>query len=136
MKFSILITAIILSILAIVLLKNKSSNNNATNLNDSDYKIIKALKENGSDLSKPHLIDFFFDFNANEQEQAKTIVNIVKKEGFSCNLHKNDDGTYTIQANKSLIPTLESMQAITQQFKQLTKKNGGKYDGWGTEIVK
>jgi regulator of RNase E activity RraB len=136
MKLSILITAVILSILVIIFLKNRSENNSKANLNDSDYKVLKALKENGSDLSKPHLIDFFFDFDATEQEQVATIVNLIEKEGFNSQVNKNNDGSYTIKARKSLIPTLKSMQAITQQFKQLTKKHGGKYDGWGTEIVK
>jgi regulator of RNase E activity RraB len=100
---------------------------------DRDALVIKALKENGSNLSKLHNIDFNFDFS--NFEQASAVAQAIDKDGFEVKMFENDDGTFTIEAKKILVPTLDVMQSITKQFDVLTEKHGGVYDGWGTEVV-
>ena len=102
-------------------------------MEDRDYKTIKALEEHGSDLSKPHDIDFFLDFD--KFEQAAPIAQAMDKDGFKVKMFENGDGTYTIEAKKSIVPSLETMREITSQLNSLTERYGGNYDGWGTEIV-
>jgi regulator of RNase E activity RraB len=100
---------------------------------DGDQKVIEALKSNGSDLTKVHEIDFFFDFT--EFDHAASIANLISEEGFEVRMFENNDGTFTIEAKKSMAPDLQNMQELTMHFTDLTRDYGGKYDGWGTEIV-
>ena len=102
-------------------------------MEDPDFKVIEALKENGSNLSKPHEIDFFFDFE--KFEQAAPVAQVIEKDGFKVKMLENDDGTYTIEAKKTLIPSFNVMSEITKNFTSLTNVHGGNYDGWGTEVV-
>ena len=102
-------------------------------MSDRDSKTIQALIDNGSDISKSHEVDFFLDFNT--FEEAAPVAQFMEKDEFSVKMFQNEDGTYTIEAKKSVIPTLETMSAITTRFNDLTEKYGGNYDGWGTEIV-
>lgn len=44
-----------------------------------DAQVIESLKKNGSNLSKPHLVDFFFDFP--DPAGAKSICKQLETEG-------------------------------------------------------
>ena len=102
-------------------------------MEDRDFKVIQALKENGSDVTKPHEIDFFFDFST--FDEAAPVAQAIDKDGFVVKVFENDDGSYTIEAKKTLIPDVSVMQELTRKFDSLTEKHGGNYDGWGTEVV-
>lgn len=103
-------------------------------LDDRDYKVIKALKQAGSDISKPHKIDFFLDFQS--PEEASPVARAMRSDGFEVKVFKNSDETVTIEAKKNLAPTFKTMHNITKKLKELTDRHGGKYDGWGAEIVR
>ena len=100
---------------------------------DRDALVIKALKDNGSNLTKLHDIDFNFDFS--NFDQASLVAQAIDNDSFEVKVFENDDGSFTIEAKKSLIPTFETMRSLTKKFDALTEKHGGVYDGWGTEIV-
>ena len=100
---------------------------------DKDALVIKALKDNGSNLTKVHDIDFNFDFSA--FDQASLVAQAIDNDSFEVKMFENDDGSFTIEAKKSLVPTLDTMRTITKKFEALTEKHGGVYDGWGTEVV-
>ena len=48
---------------------------------DPDAKVIAQLKKAGSDLSKPHLIEFLFYFPS--RESADRVASTLKSRGFS-----------------------------------------------------
>ncbi|MBO6658958.1 MAG: ribonuclease E inhibitor RraB [Pseudomonadales bacterium] len=100
---------------------------------DRDEQVINALLENGSDLSKTHSIDFFFDFTS--MEQAAPVAQHLEKQSFTVRMFENEDSTLTIEANRLMVPSLTNMQKVTDWATKLTEKYGGKYDGWGTEVV-
>ena len=104
-----------------------------SDVQDGDYKVIETLKNNGSDVSRPHEIDFFLDFET--FENAAPIAQAMDTDGFNVRMFDNGDGTFTIEAKKTLIPSLETMREITRKLNTLTQKHGGKYDGWETEVV-
>jgi len=58
-------------------------------MEDRDYKVIEAIKDNGSDISKPHEIDFFLDFE--KFEQATPIAQVMDGDGFNVRMFENDD---------------------------------------------
>lgn len=100
---------------------------------DRDALVIQALIANGSDTSKVHEIDFFLDFE--NLTQANVVAESMESQGFSVKVFENEDQTATIEAKKSLIPTLDNIHRISSYLDKLTTKHGGSYDGWGTEIV-
>jgi len=100
---------------------------------ERDVKVIEALKNNGSDVSKPHNIDFFLDFK--EFDSAAPVAQEMDKDGFNVKVFENQDGTYTIEAKKIVIPSISNMTKISNKLHGLTNKYGGEYDGWGTEVV-
>ena len=100
---------------------------------EGDRLVIEALKEHGSDLSKPHTIDFFFDFPA--KEPAEQLCAELATEGYAPHLEAVDEGDrYTCRAVKKMVPELEAMQSLTRRFNALARKYGGTYDGWGCPI--
>ncbi|MBW2726825.1 MAG: ribonuclease E inhibitor RraB [Deltaproteobacteria bacterium] len=101
---------------------------------DGDAKVVDALRREGSDLSKPHEIDFFFDFST--EAAARKLCEVLALDGFTDNFEVNEQGTkFTCRAVKSLVPELNAMQALTRRFSALATQHGGVYDGWGTEVV-
>ena len=100
---------------------------------DGDRLVIKALKENGSDLSKPHAIDFFFDFPV--AKSAQQVCAKLEGEGYAPHVTASDDGdNHTCRAVKKMVPDLEVMQKLTLRFNELAAKHGGVYDGWGCPV--
>ena len=100
---------------------------------DRDSLVIKALVKAGSDLSKPHNVDFTFHFDT--VKGATRFGRKIEKDGFKFEMHKNDDGTMVIEAQKNLMLSVELMREIRIKLNLLAQKNDGDYDGWGTMIV-
>lgn len=100
---------------------------------DPDAKVIKALKQNGSDTTKPHWIDFYFDFD--QENDAKKMVEALKTVGFGAVYTDNEDGSHGCIAKKHMVPDLSTMRAMTTRFRELAIRMGGVYDGWGAEVV-
>ena len=100
---------------------------------DKDELVLKALNKNGSDLSKPHKIDFWFDFPT--EEAARAVAQEVSERGFEVEVHRNNGGEdYSCKAVKNMVPHLSAMQGLTRQFESIAEKHGGVYDGWGAEV--
>ena len=100
---------------------------------DKDELVLKALKKNGSDLSKPHEIDFWFDFPS--EESARTVAQKVSERGFEVEVYRNKGGDeYSCKAVKRMVPHLSAMQGLTRQFESIAEQHGGVYDGWGAEV--
>ena len=101
-----------------------------------DAVVIENLRAAGSDISKPHSIDFFLYFS--RKSQAKAASAEMETLGYTViEVRKSPDGSqWTIHATRTLIPQLETMNSSTRSLEELASKHGGDYDGWGTSIVK
>ena len=101
-----------------------------------DARVIENLQESGSDISKPHNIDFFLYFpseiqaNAAAAEMAQLGYKVVAVES------AQDKKQWEVYATRSLAPQLETMTATTRTLEELASRHGGDYDGWGTEVVR
>ncbi len=102
-------------------------------MDDRDSKVVKALIENGSDITKDHLIDFLFYFDT--LESAGIVANTLKANEFEVKVFENEDGSFSVEAKKSMVPSVETMQDLTQRLEGLASKYNGEFDGWGTEVV-
>ncbi len=100
----------------------------------ADGQVIEALVRAGSDVSKPHPIDFNFYFNT--LEGARTAAEILAKDGFIVKVGESADaGRWSMLAIKTMAPLERQMLAMRRELHDLAAKNGGEYDGWGTAIV-
>jgi hypothetical protein len=106
-----------------------------SNKPDLDAMVLEHLKKAGSDLSKPHRIDFFLYLRS--QRAAEEAAQRVKGEGFDAEVTppvKSSD--WLCHATKLMVPDLGALQEIRSDFKRLAASLGGDYDGWGTEVEK
>jgi hypothetical protein len=102
---------------------------------DLDESVLIQLRKAGSDLSKPHNIEFFLYFPT--QAVAEQAASRIRDEGFHVEVKraaKGDD--WLCYATKTMVPDLRALQKIRQGFTSLANSLSGEYDGWGTPVVK
>ena len=103
---------------------------------DPDAAVIEQLSAAGSDLSKPHMIEFFTYFRA--EESAEAACGTLAANGFAVSVQLSAMTTtdeYLCHATKEVVPTLEEMHRLRSELESLTAEFGGEYDGWGTPVV-
>ena len=104
---------------------------------DLDEQVINALIEAGSDVSKPHAVDFFLDFSG--LEDATLACNELLSTGYEIevsDLSEDQDPFFYCQATDLVIPSLENIREIGYQMDELAESHNGNYDGWRAPIVK
>ena len=102
---------------------------------DLDQGVLDQLKKAGSDLSKPHNIEFFLYFptEAAANEAAKAIG------GLGCDVKVQlaaDKTNWLCFANRLMVPDSDTLVGLRSRFNEIARKGNGEYDGWGTEVVK
>ena len=102
---------------------------------DLDQQVLDQLKKAGSDLAKPHNIEFFLYFpsEASAKEAAKNIQDNVDSVKVELGADKKN---WLCFANKRMIPEHEKLVALRKLFNEIARNGSGVYDGWGTEVVK
>ena len=98
-----------------------------------DGQVIEQLRQAGSDLSKPHDIEFFLYFPT--QSGAEAAAAEVKKKGFTAELQPRRGDDWPLQLTKALRPTEKELLAIRAELSSIASKHGGEYDGWGSPVV-
>jgi regulator of RNase E activity RraB len=100
-----------------------------------DESVLTQLKKAGSDLSKPHNIEFFLYFPT--QGVAEQAASKIRDQGFRVEVGRAaKGGTWMCHATKTMIPDLPALQKICEDFTSLANSLNGEYDGWGTPVVK
>jgi len=96
--------------------------------------VIVQLRKH-SNLAKPHEIEFFLYFPA--QEIAERAAEQIRERGFHVEVRPPipEDDRWLAFATKSMLPKLEVLEEIRRDFTVLTESLGGEYDGWGTPFV-
>jgi len=102
---------------------------------DLDESVRIQLKKAGSDLSKPHHIEFFLYFPT--QAVAEQAAPKIKAMGFDVETKQAAQGTeWLCFTTKTMVPDLAALQKIRLDFNSLAASLGGVYDGWGTPVEK
>ena len=102
---------------------------------DLDQLVLAQLRRSGSDLAKPHKIDFFLYFPA--QSVAEKASLNIRKAGFEVEVRRAARGdAWLCFATKTMIPALPDLQRIRQNFMAIADSLSGEYDGWGAQAVK
>ncbi len=101
---------------------------------DPDAAVIERLREAGSDLSKPHPIEFFSYFPSKASAHAACAA--VEAWGFDA-IPQPSAGTdeYLCLAIGEVVPSLDEMHRLRAEFEALASNFDGEYDGWGTPTV-
>jgi hypothetical protein len=102
---------------------------------DLDQQVLDQLKKAGSDLSKPHNIDFFLYFS--NEALAKDAANSIDGEVDTVKVQLGaDKKNWLCFANKRMVPDHDRLSVMRKRFNNVARKGNGVYDGWGTQVVK
>jgi regulator of RNase E activity RraB len=102
---------------------------------DPDESVLVQLEKVGSDLSKPHKIEFFLYFPS--QSVAERAALRIREAGFQVEIRRAAKGNHWLcLATKTMVPEVSALQQIRRDFSSLAASLKGEYDGWGTPIEK
>ncbi len=100
-----------------------------------DQQILDQLREAGSDLTKPHQMEFLLYFPT--EETAQKVANKIRPDGFRVDVKRSAQGSaWLCVAMKRMVPKRAEIAAIGKRFSALAKDSGGEYDGWETSVEK
>jgi hypothetical protein len=102
---------------------------------DGDLVVISQLRQAGSDLSKPHPIEFFLYLPS--EQAALRVAESVREAGFQTEVVMGADGkNWLCRATKDMVPEHRALVEVRARFEKLASDFGGEYDGWETKVVR
>jgi regulator of RNase E activity RraB len=103
---------------------------------DRDAATLRQLQKAGSDLAKPHSIEFFLYF-PNEPAALEAAASL-RLEGYTAEVRiGTDEGDrWLCFASLTVVPSHSTLLAVREQLERLASELGGEYDGWGAAIVR
>lgn len=102
---------------------------------DPDQQVLEQLRAAGSDLSKPHEMEFFLYFPSEEAAQQAGLK--LETEGFDGEVRSAPDrAAWLCLVYRQMVPERTKLAALRKRFNTLTRESGGEYDGWETKIEK
>jgi hypothetical protein len=102
-----------------------------------DQKVLDQLREAGSDLSKPHDLEFFLYF-ANQEAATIAADRIITSGagGFAAEVKRSPQGdVWMCYVTRKMVPEGAKIALIGERFSALAQELGGEYDGWETSLV-
>ena len=95
-----------------------------------DGYLVKKLEDSGIDVLTEQPIEFWF--YSNEEVSINSIQGELLDKGFEVVVNETEsDPDFVIHAYKRLVPDISELQKLRAEFNKLSRKHGGKYDGWG-----
>jgi regulator of RNase E activity RraB len=100
---------------------------------DGDATTIAELARAGSDLGRPHRIEFFLYLPT--RQAAEGVAEDLRREGFAVEIRQAADAPdWLALGTREMLPELASLRSWRQRLTALAESRGGAYDGWGTEV--
>src|SRR5262249_44821486 len=98
-------------------------------------QVLNQLKKAGSNLSKPHNVEFFLYFST--EAAAEKAAKDVEAEGCTVKVKPgaNNSG-WLCFATRRMVPDHTELVRLRNQFNEIARRLDGEYDGWGTPVVK
>jgi len=113
----------------------KPAGNDKSAASPDDKMVLEQLREAGSDLSKPHVLEFYLYFPA--EQSAHQAAEKLESEGFEGELKPSvGEATWLCLVRKRMVPELNEIVAMRRKLSSLAKEFKGEYDGWETRIEK
>jgi regulator of RNase E activity RraB len=123
---------IALGLIGIYLLARGSAREAAARA-DGDASTIAELARAGSDLGRPHRIEFFLYLPT--RQAAEGVAEDLRREGFTVEIRQAADAhDWLALGTREMLPELASLRSWRHRLTALAESRGGAYDGWGTEV--
>lgn len=111
---------------------------------DDDGAVLSHLAAQGVDMTQPLKIEFFVAVS--NESSANNVAAALNKAGYECQIvcdegesdfdPETDDAmefgpSWTVDAIVQMIPEYSEIIRIQREIDQITRRLGGKSDGWG-----
>lgn len=128
---SIVITVVVALVVGAGLFLNRASAQT-----DPDSLVLTQLRKAGSNLGKPHDIEFFLYFPS--EAAAGRVASKLRADGFGVTVSPAAGGgsDWLALATRSMVPEAKELVRLRSMFTLLSSAEKGNYDGWGTPVVK
>jgi len=102
---------------------------------DLKSEMVRQLERDGSDVSQPHHVDFYF-YVSNELD-AQAASRELQEKGFTVKTRRAADGSkWLCLASQTLVPDSAQTTEVGAIFGLLAQKYKGEFDGWEAEVLK
>ena len=107
----------------------------STAQDSADGAVLDQLRAAGSDLSKPHRLEFYLYVPS--EEAASRVASALSREGFQVDVPTAAIGPgWLALASKTLVPSSQALTRIRQLLSKLASVEGGEYDGWEAQVTR
>ena len=98
-----------------------------------DTEVLKQLRTAGSDLAKPHRVEFYL--YAPSEAAAEAAAAAIRPTGYTVSVSAGEEeANWLCVASRTMLPTIEEITVARSLFKGLALKYQGAYGGWNTAI--
>jgi hypothetical protein len=98
-----------------------------------DKEVLDQLRSVGSDLSKPHRIEFYLYLPT--QADADAAASVLRAMGYSVTIQEGVNSiNWLCLAARTMMPTTQELGDARVVFKRVALQYGGVYDGWNAAI--
>jgi|SRR6266508_3785681 len=97
--------------------------------NPNDREVLESLRREGSDLTKPHFVEFFLHFPT--RTAALCAAEAIEAAGFKTGVGPGPATAYhVLVASKEMVPVESELGAIRARFNAIAVALGGTYEFW------
>jgi len=142
--YTLIIVILLLGVLAFILFRKRGPANpspiegsliedESIEVAEEDQRVLDQLREAGSDLSRPHAMEFYLHFPS--EEAAIMVARRVRAEGFQAEVKEELPGkAWLCYVTKMMVPEGTRITAIGLRFTSLANEYQGEYTGWETSL--
>lgn len=99
--------------------------------NNADGDALRRVAADGSDMSKPMVIDFSVAIP--DETSGNHVASATRSAGYDSYVSQDkDSGEWTCYCTKSMIATYVSVVSVQDELDKISHPFGGITDGWGT----
>lgn len=99
-----------------------------------DAGVIEQLRQAGSDLAKPHDIEFFLYFPS--EADAAAAATALSGRGFAHRITRAASGSqWLLLLTRSMRPLEAELSRLRSELQALAARHRGEYDWWGSPVV-
>jgi hypothetical protein len=99
----------------------------------ADVAQLEELRAGGSRLELPHPVRAFVRFR--DEAGARSAMDAMERDGFATRIRAEQDGSWTVTAVYTLIPTPGGITKIRELLVAAAEPYDGRYLGWQAPLV-
>jgi regulator of RNase E activity RraB len=99
---------------------------------DADGNALRNSIKNGSDLSRPMLVNF--QIAVPSEDAAKQLADVTSKLGYKVSVYESPECSlpWTCECSARIVATYDSLGAYQKELAVLAARVDGHPDGWGS----